>query len=125
MKKIILVLIIVFVASCKPKERLITQERVTTEYRNRYLKDSVFFRDTTVIQRLGDTVYIDRVKWRERYVKDTINYVKVDSIPYRVEVPVEVNKLTKWQELRLELFNYIIVGIVIILLLTFYRGWKG
>jgi hypothetical protein len=61
----------------------------------------------------NDTVYLQSIKWRERFRIDTVNLVKVDSIPYKVEVIKEVNKLTKWQKTRLDALNIIVILILI------------
>jgi len=125
MKKLILLIFIIFLSGCKTITKLVPVREIHIEYKDKYRIDSVYNRDTIELYKKNDTIYKNVIRWREKFIKDTVNIVKVDSIPYKVEVVKEVNVLTKWQKTRLELFNYIIVGIVIILLLTFYRGWKG
>jgi hypothetical protein len=68
----------------------------------------------------NDTVYLQSVKWRERFRVDTVIVVKIDSIPYPVEVIQEVNKLTKWQRWRLTLLN--VIGGLIIVYVAFRIG---
>jgi len=102
---------------CKTKTVLVPVEKVKIEYRDRLRVDSVYNRDTVNIYERGDTVYLQTIKWRERFKFDTVSVVRVDSIPYPVEVIQEVNKLTKWQRWRLNALNIIaiiIVGYVII-----------
>ena len=102
---------------CKTKTVLVPVEKVKIEYRDRLRIDSVYNRDTVNIYERNDTVYLQTIKWRERFKFDTVSVVKVDSIPYKVEVVKEVNKLTKWQRWRLNALNVIaiiIVGYVII-----------
>ena len=104
-------------AGCKSKTVLVPVEKVKIEYRDRLRIDSVYNRDTVNIYERGDTVYLHTIKWRERFKFDTVSVVRVDSIPYPVEVVTEVNKLTKWQRWRLNALNIIaiiIVGYVII-----------
>ena len=121
MKRIILLIpllsILSVFAGCKTKTVLVPVEKVKIEYRDRLRIDSVYNRDTVNIYERGDTVYLHTIKWRERFKFDTVSVVRVDSIPYPVEVIQEVNKLTKWQRWRLNALNIIaiiIVGYVII-----------
>ena len=104
-------------AGCKTKTVLVPVDMIKIEYRDRLRIDSVYNRDTVNIYERGDTVYLQTIKWRERFKFDTVSVVRVDSIPYPVEVIQEVNKLTKWQRWRLNALNVIaiiIVGYVII-----------
>ena len=116
-KWMLLLAILSLFTGCKSKTVLVPVEKVKIEYRDRLRVDSVYNRDTVSIYERGDTVYFHTIKWRERFKFDTVSVVRVDSIPYPVEVIQEVNKLTKWQRLRLNALNIIaiiIVGYVII-----------
>jgi len=116
MKRIILLILLLAIlslfAGCKTKTVLVPVEKVKIEYRDRLRVDSVYNRDTVNIYERGDTVYLHTIKWRERFKFDTVSVVRVDSIPYPVEVIQEVNKLTKWQRWRLNTLN--IVAIIIV-----------
>ena len=116
MKRIILLISILAIlslfAGCKTKTVLVPVEKVKIEYRDRLRIDSVYNRDTVNIYERGDTVYLHTIKWRERFKLDTVSVVRVDSIPYPVEVVREVNVLTKWQRLRLNALNIIVLVIV-------------
>ena len=116
MKRIILLIPLLVILSvftgCKTKTVLVPVDRVKIEYRDRLRIDSVYNRDTVNIYERGDTVYLQTIKWRERFKFDTVSVVRVDSIPYPVEVIQEVNKLTKWQRWRLNALNIIAIIIV-------------
>lgn len=110
MKKTLLLLAILSLfAGCKTKTVLVPVEKVKIEYRERLRVDSVYNRDTIQIYKKNDTIYYEKIKWRERFKIDTVSVVKVDSIPYKVEVVKEVNKLTKWQKLRLNTLNILVL----------------
>jgi len=116
-KWMLLLAIFSLFAGCKTKTVLVPVEKVKIEYRDRLRIDSIYNRDTVNIYERGDTVYLQTIKWRERFKFDTVSVVRVDSIPYPVEVVTEVNKLTKWQRWRLSALNVlvlVIVGYVII-----------
>ena len=97
---------------CKTKTVLVPVEKVKIEYSDRLRIDSVYNRDTVNIYERVDTIYLQTIKWRERFKFDTVSVVRVDSIPYPVEVVTEVNKLTKWQRWRLNALNIIAIIIV-------------
>jgi len=109
---ILLAILIVFLLTgCKTKTILVPVEKVKIEYKERLRVDSVYNRDTLHLFTRGDTVYLQSIKWRERFRTDTLRIVKTDSIPYPVEVVREVNVLTKWQRWRLNVLNIIVLVI--------------
>ena len=116
MKRIILLIpllaILSVFAGCKTKTVLVPVDRIKIEYRDRLRIDSVYNRDTVNIYTKNDTVYLQTIKWRERFKFDTVSVVRTDSIPYPVEVVTEVNKLTKWQRWRLNALNIIALAVV-------------
>ena len=117
---LILCLILFFATGCRSVQPVIV-ERVKIEYMDRLRIDSVYNRDTVNIYERGDTVYLQTIKWRERFKIDTVSVVKVDSIPYFIEVTKEVNVLTKWQKIRLQLLNVIILVIAVYVIIRIKR----
>jgi len=113
----ILLIISLSISGCKPKQILVPITETKIEFRERFRVDSVYNRDTLMLFSQNDTVYLQTIKWRERFRIDTVSVVKVDSIPYSVEVVKEVNRLTKWQQIRLSALNILIVIIVIYVLI--------
>ena len=111
-KWMLLLAILSLFTGCKTKTVLIPVEKIKIEYRDRLRIDSVYNRDTVNIYERGDMIYLHTIKWRERFKFDTVSVVRVDSIPYPVEVVTEVNKLTKWQRWRLNALNIIAIIIV-------------
>ena len=80
--------------------------------------DSISDRDSIYIKEWakGDTVFIDKVKWRFRdhwrQTVDTLQVVRVDSV--QVPYPVEM-KLNKWQSFKQDLGG-LAIGLVIALI---------
>lgn len=109
----ILIIILLSISGCKPRQILVPVTETKIEFRERFRVDSVYNRDTLMLFSQNDTVYLQTIKWRERFRIDTVSVVKVDSIPYTVEVVKEVNKLTKWQQIRLSALNILLLIIVI------------
>jgi len=119
-KNILLLLILLTFAGCKTKTVLVPVKETKIEYRDRLRVDSIYNRDTVQIYGRNDTIFKDVIRWRERFRIDTVSVVKIDSIPYPVEVVQEVNKLTKWQRWRLTILN--IIGGLIIVYVAFRVG---
>ena len=113
LKIILIALLLLIISGCKTKEVLVPTEKTVIEYRDKLRIDSVYNRDTLVLFTKNDTVYLQSIKWRERFKVDTVRYEKIDSIPYFVEVVKEVNVLTKWQKIRLRLLNVIVLAAII------------
>src|SRR5690554_697831 len=105
-------LILFFATGCKTRTVLVPVKETKIEYRDRLRVDSIYNRDTVQIYGKNDTIFKNVIKWRERFRIDTVSVVKIDSIPYPVEVVTEVNKLTKWQRWRLNALNIIAIIIV-------------
>lgn len=104
-------LILFFATGCRSVQPVIV-ERVKIEYKDRLRVDSIYNRDTVQIYGRNDTIFKDVIRWRERFRVDTVSVVKIDSIPYPVEVILEVNRLTKWQRWRLNALNVIALIVV-------------
>lgn len=121
LKIILIALLLLIISGCKTKEVLVPTEKTVIEYRDRTFVDSVYNRDTLYLFAKNDTVYIQSIKWRERFKVDTIRYEKIDSVPYYIEVIKEVNVLTKWQKIRLKALNVIVLAIIIIAIIKLKR----
>ena len=117
MKNITLFIIVLIFAlfGCKTRTILHPVEAIKIEYRDRFKTDSIHNTDSILIYQKNDTVYLSSIKWRERFVKDTVSVLRVDSIPYPVEVVEYVNQLNKWQRLRLNALNWMlgIIGVFV------------
>jgi hypothetical protein len=112
-------LILFFATGCRSVQPVII-EKTKIEYRDRLRVDSIYNRDTVQIYGRNDTIFKDVIKWRERFRVDTVSVVRIDSIPYPVDVIKEVNRLTKWQRWRLTTLN--IIGGLIIVYVAFRIG---
>lgn len=105
--------ILALMCSCT-KTLYVPVETVRTEYKDNirevHTTDSVT--DTRFVLIKGDTVidYRDRVKWKEKIVRDSVYIERTDSIqvPYPVEKP-----LTKWQRVKMD-FGGMAIGAIIV-----------
>lgn len=120
MKTIIYILIILLasaICSCRSVE-YVPRETIKhdTMYINKLIKDSIYLKDSVYIHSKNDTVFVEKYKYQyiDKVVRDTSYVVKSDtiSVPYPVE-----KKLTRWQELKLDIGG-ISIGIIIITILV-------
>ena len=87
------------------------------EYRDRFLYDSIYVHDSIFTLIKNDTVYIENIKYRYKYVSNIDTIVKNDTITnttiQEVEVIKEVNKLKWWQTALMALGILSLVYIII------------
>lgn len=109
-------------AGCKSVQ-YVPMETVRTDsiYVDRYQRDSIYQRDSVFVNRwiAGDTVYQDKVIWkyvyRDKVKYDTVAILRSDTI--NVPYPVEC-KLSKWEQLKLNVGGWAISIIIIIVLIV-------
>lgn len=87
-------------------------------------QDSIYVRDSVLVDRRGDTVFLSKVSYRDRYKYiyrtklDTI--IKRDSIPFPV-----VRELTKSEQRLISVGRYsiaVIVALCVMLVIFWYRN---
>ena len=68
--------------------------------------------DTRFVWVSGDTVvsWRDRVKWRERVVRDTVRVIRTDTV--REPYPVE-RELTRWERTKMDLGGVALGGLAV------------
>lgn len=109
---------------CSCKTQYVPVETVRTEYRDRYIHDSIFVEklvhDSVVQKQQGDTVTVEhwhtiyKDRWRDRVQTDTI--IKTDSVQVPYPVPAQ---LTRWQSFCCD-YGKIMIGISILLIISLF-----
>lgn len=114
-------IILSLLAGCKSVQYVpVETVRSDSIYVDRYKRDSIYQRDSVFVNRwiAGDTIYQDKVVWKYVYrdmVKyDTVATLRSDTI--NVPYPVEW-KLSKWEQLKLNVGGWAISIIIIIVLI--------
>ena len=119
MRNIILALIsCICLIGCKSVQYVPVENTIVkTEYKNSVSYDSIYFTDSVYIREKNDTVYIENIKYRYKYVSNIDTIVKNDTITnttiQEVEVIKEVNKLKWWQTALMALGVLSLVYIII------------
>ena len=110
--------------SCAPRVIETIHYQHDTTYVERLKVDSIFYRDSIYIKDHGDTVWIYKEMWRDRwhFQRDTIDRVRVDSVAVEREKIVEVEKpLSKWQKTKQRAFWWLLGSLVALLGWTFRK----
>lgn len=122
---IIVFILISILTGCKSTKYIpIETVRTDSVYIDRFQRDSIYQRDSIFVNRwtAGDTVYQDKVVWkyvyRDKVKYDTVSVLRSDSV--RVPYPVE-RRLTKWEQVRLNVGGWAIALVVITILVVV--GW--
>ena len=129
MKKILLLLTVIAVASCKQTE-YVTVERVRTDTVRitRNTRDSIYLHDSVFVNQYqrGETVYVEKEKWHTRYqdrlLLDTIYQSRTDSVPvpYPVEKLVE-RQLSWWQHTQMYAGDVLIFAVLIFVVIRYVK----
>jgi hypothetical protein len=89
-----------FLTGCKAQQPQVVEKIVTNiEYIDRHHYDSIYIDNYVYVDRGADTITITRtnIEYRYKTLVDSVEVLKVDSIPYEVEHIVEVNKMNNHQ----------------------------
>jgi len=115
-----LAVILCLCCSCKMPQ-YIPVETVKIEYRDNFVRDSIFRYDSIYIKEKGDTIIFERYRYlyRDKFVRDSIFINDTIRVPYPVEVVKSVKKpLTGWQNFQVW-SGRIALGAVLFLLIFF------
>ena len=123
---VIALILVLLLSGCATK--VVTVPEIHTEYVYRtdsfLQRDSIYVNDSVFVREKGDTVWIERYKtlyrdrWRDVVRVDSV--VKVDSIPYKVEVE---KPLTWWERQKIE-FGELAMFLMAVLLVFVVLKYK-
>jgi hypothetical protein len=112
-------------AGCSPRVVETVVVRTDTLIQTKVEKDSVVKKDSVYVHEwmAGDTVYMEKVKWMERWrdrlLTDTLYISKRDTVKVKDVVVKEVKKPMGWFS-----ETFMIIGIVASLSLIVFIVWK-
>lgn len=113
----ILILCVLLASSCRaPKTIIDTRYIYDTTYVGQ--KEYVYVKDSVSVKEKGDTVYIIKYKYEIRHKHDTVYTSKVDSVFVPSETEYIEKELTWWEKFRLEKFNIVAIGFLLLLVWT-------
>jgi hypothetical protein len=121
-KTIYLALILCLCYSCKVPQ-YIPVETTKIEYRDNFVRDSIFRYDSVFVKQTADTVFFERYRYlyKDKIVRDSVFIQDTIRVPYPVEVIKQVKApLSGWQNFqvwcgRIALAILLFVGIYFML----------
>ena len=124
MKKLLfLAAIATMLYSCK-SIKYIPVETTKIEYRDNFVRDSIFRYDSVFVKEKGDTLILEKYRYlyKNRIVKDSIFINDTIRVPYPVEVIKQVKTpLTYWQSFQIWCGRF---ALFTLLLACIYFVWK-
>ena len=120
---IAMALLLCLCVACKAPQ-YIPVETIKMEYRDNYLRDSIFRYDSVFVKQNADTFVLERYRYlyKDRFVRDSIFINDTIRVSYPVETVKEVNgPLSTWQAFQLWCGR---VALIVVLLVIGYRMWK-
>ena len=124
MKKILLFAVIAtMLLSCK-SVKYIPVETTKIEYRDNFVRDSIFCYDSVFVKDKGDTLILEKFRYlyKNRIVKDSVIINDTIRVPYPVEVIKEVKApLTGWQSFQIWCGR---IALFTLLLACIYFVWR-
>lgn len=95
-----LILCSLCLVSCKTQQPKVVEKIVTNiEYIDRHHYDSIYIDNYVYVDRGSDTITITKtnIEYRYKTLVDSVEVLKVDSIPYEVRVVEYVDKMNNHQ----------------------------
>jgi hypothetical protein len=96
----VVILLSLLLTGCKTQQPQVVEKVVTnTEYIDRWRIDSVYVDNVKYIDRGGDTIRIveQKIEYRYKVLTDSVEVLRVDSIPYEVQVVEIVERMNNHQ----------------------------
>jgi hypothetical protein len=108
--------------SCKTTQ-YIPVEATKIEYRDNFVRDSIFRYDSVFVKQTADTIFFERYRYlyKDKIVRDFVFIQDTIRVPYPVEVVKQVKApLSGWQNFqvwcgRIALVVLVLVGIYFVL----------
>ena len=97
----LVILCALLLTGCKTQQPQVVEKNVTnTEYIDRHHYDSIYIDKVEYVDRGGDTIVIEKVRTEYRYkiMTDSIEVLRVDSIPYEVQAIEYVTRMNNHQK---------------------------
>jgi len=90
-------------------------ETTKVEYRDNFVRDSVYLQDSIVIRDKGDTIFFEKYKYlyRDKIVRDSVYLQDTIKVPYPVVTEKPVKYVSGWQNFQIWC-GRILLGIVTI-----------
>ena len=122
-----LILCSLCLVSCKTQQPQVVEKVVTnTEYIDRHHYDSIYIDNYVYVDRGGDTITITKtnIEYRYKTLVDSVEVLRVDSIPYEVQVVEIVEKMNNHQRTMYWLGWFAVAIVALRLFWKIYKKFK-
>lgn len=119
-----LILCSLYLVSCKTQQPQVIEKIVTnTEYIDRHHYDSIYIDNYVYVDKGSDTITITKtnIEYRYKTLVDSVEVVRVDSIPYEVQVVEIVERMNNHQRTMYWLGW---IAVLIVALRLFWKVYK-
>jgi hypothetical protein len=113
--------------SCKSIQ-YIPIESTKTEYRDNYIRDSIFCLDSVYIKEKGDTLIVERYRYvyRDRTTHDSIHINDTIRVPVPVEVIKKVKQpLTGWQNFQIWCGRFALLALWLFIMYCLHKAKRS
>ncbi len=96
----VMILFSLLLTGCRTQQPQIVEKIVTnTEYINRHHYDSIYIDNYVYVDKGSDTITITRtnIEYRYKVLTDSVEVLRVDSIPYEVRVVEYIERMNNHQ----------------------------
>lgn len=109
-----------FLLGCKTRIQYVPVENTRIEYKDNYLRDSVFMYDSVYVKDKGDTVFIEKLRYiyKDKLIRDSVFIQDSIAVPYEIEKIVKEPYTSSFQNFQ------IWCGRILLLLLLGYFGFR-
>jgi hypothetical protein len=124
MKKIVIFCAVALLCCACGTTKYVPIESTKIEYRDNFIRDSIFRYDSVFVKQTADTVFFERYKYlyRDKIIKDSVFINDTIRVPYPVEVVKQVKApLTSWQNFQVWCGR---IALVILLFVGLYFALK-
>lgn len=119
-----LILCSLYLVSCKTQQPQVIEKIVTnTEYIDRHHYDSIYIDNYVYVDKGSDTITITKtnIEYRYKTLVDSVEVLRVDSIPYEVQVVEIVERMNNHQRTMYWLGW---IAVLIVALRLFWKVYK-
>lgn len=113
--------LLLFLCGCQTKYVPVESVRFDSLFFSKLIRDSVYVRDSVYIRDRGDTVFVDKYKYKYVYKDRVDTFFVYRDKEIQVPVPVE-RKLSWWERAKIDLGGWVML-IVFIAFLWKLKTW--